>query len=202
MVLGLEPDLRVVGEAADGTMALEQARALKPDVVLLDIRMPRMSGIEVARSLKQVSPHSRVIILSGVDVDQEIMQALESDVDGYILKEAPSAELLHAIRVVAGGQAYLQPSIAKRLLRKLASGSKAPAPATDAVPTAPSLTGRELDVLRLMVTGHSNHEIAEMLTLGEETVRTHVKSILHKLGQPTRTQAVVAALKSGLIQLD
>ena len=197
MVLKLEPDIAILGEATSGPQAIEQARALQPDLVLLDLKMPGMSGTAAARTIKQVAPRTHVLILTGVDVDNEIVAALESNVDGYILKDAPSSELLHAIRVIAGGEAYLQPAVTRRLLRRL-SAVASPEP----VAPPPQLTLRELEVLRLLATSRSNKEIAEVLVVTEETVRSHIKSIFHKLGQPNRTQAVLTALRMHLIELE
>lgn len=197
MVLRLEPDVEIVGEAANGPQAIEQAKQLRPDLTLLDLKMPGMNGTQAARGIKQVSPHTRVLILTGVDLDQEIMAAMESNIDGYILKDAPSDELLRAIHVIIGGEAYLQPAVTKRLLRRMAAASS-----SEPVVLPPQLTPRELEVLKLLGTSRSNKEIAEALVVTEETVRSHIKSILHKLRQPNRTQAVLAALRMRLIELD
>ncbi|MEI7643970.1 MAG: response regulator transcription factor [Chloroflexales bacterium] len=196
-ILDLEADIQVVDDADSGLSAVEKARALSPGVVLLDLKMPGMGGALACRAIKAISPHSRVLILTGVDSEQEVMTALEHGADGYVLKDAPADELLHAIRVIASGQAYLQPSITRRVLRRL-SATSAPQPAL----LPPQLTPRELDVLRLMATSRSNKEIAESLTVTEETVRSHIKSILGKLHQPNRMQAVLAALRLGIIVLD
>ncbi|MEI7770242.1 MAG: response regulator transcription factor [Chloroflexales bacterium] len=196
-MLDLEADIQVVGDAESGLSAVEKARALGPSLVLLDLKMPGMGGALACRAIKAVSPHSRVLILTGVDAEQEVMTALEHGADGYVLKDAPAEELLHAIRVIASGQAYLQPSITRRVLRRL-SASGAPQPPL----LPPQLTPRELDVLRLMATSRSNKEMAESLTVTEETVRSHIKSILGKLRQPNRMQAVLAALRLGIIVLE
>jgi DNA-binding NarL/FixJ family response regulator len=196
-MLDLEADIQVVGDADSGLAAVEKARALSPNLVLLDLKMPGMGGALACRAIKAVSPHSRVLILTGVDAEQEVMNALEHGADGYVLKDAPADELLHAIRVIAGGQAYLQPSITRRVLRRL-SAVNPPQPAL----LPPQLTPRELDVLRLMATSRSNKEMAESLTITEETVRSHIKSILGKLRQPNRMQAVLAALRLGIIVLE
>ncbi len=197
LLLELEHDLKVVGEAATGLQAIEQAQALKPDMVLLDLRLPGMRGIQAARTIKQVSPHTRVLIVSGVDNEEEIVAALESNVDGYVLKDAPATELVHAIHVIAGGEAYLQPAVTKRLLRRMASVAD---PGAAVVP--PPLTPRELEILRLVAANRSNKEIAAGLTIGEETVRSHIKRILHKLEQPNRLQAALTAVRLGLIELE
>ncbi|GAC1385655.1 MAG: response regulator transcription factor [Herpetosiphon sp.] len=196
LVLRLESDLMLVGEAADGGQAIEQARTLQPTLVLLDLKMPGMSGILAARAIKRAAPATRILILTGLDTEQDIVAALESGVEGYILKDAPAHELIHAIRVIAAGQAYLQPIVTKRLLRRMAL------PNLPATPVPPPLTPRELDVLRLMATSRSNKEIADVLVIAEDTVRSHSKSILHKLGQSSRTQAVLTALRLKLIDLD
>lgn len=197
LLLNLEADMEVIGEAASGLQAIEQVKALAPDVVLMDVRMPGMSGPQAARAIKQIAPRTRVLIVSGVEKGEEIVAALESDVDGYVLKDAPPSELIQAIQVVAGGQAYLQPAVAKQLLRRMAATAN---PQSAALP--PTLTQRELEVLKLMSTNRSTKEIAAELIVGEETVRSHIKRVLQKLDQPNRTQAVLAALRLGLIQLD
>lgn len=197
LLLSLEVDFEVVGEAASGGVALEQVQALQPDVVLLDLRMPGMNGMQTALLLKQTRPQVHILIVSGVDVDNEIVAALESNVDGYVLKDAPPSELIRAIRTIAQGQAYIQPEVAKRMLRRMAVAAH-----PQAVPLPPQLTQRELDVLRLMATNRSNKEIAEALVISEETVRSHIKRILHKLDQPNRTQAVLHGLRLGLITLN
>jgi DNA-binding NarL/FixJ family response regulator len=196
-MLSIEEDIEVVGDADSGMAAVEKARTLHPNVVLLDLKMPGMGGPLTCRAVKEISPRSRVLILTGVDAEQEVMNALEHGADGYMLKDAPSEELLHAIRVIASGQAYLQPSITRRVLRRL---SAANAPQQPLLP--PQLTPRELDVLRLMATSRSNKEMAEALTVTEETVRSHIKSILNKLRQPNRMQAVLSALRLGIIELE
>jgi DNA-binding NarL/FixJ family response regulator len=196
-MLETQQDLKVVGDADNGLTAVDKARSLQPAVVLLDLKMPGMGGALACRAIKEVSPKSRVLILTGVDAEQEVMSALEHDADGYLLKDAPVDELLHAIRVIAGGQAYLQPSITRRVLRRLSAGN---APQQAVLP--PQLTPRELDVLRLMATSRSNKEMAEALTITEETVRSHIKSILGKLRQPNRMQAVLTALRLGMISLE
>ncbi len=197
LLLDLEADLLVVGEAANGLEAIQQVQTLKPDFVLLDLRMPGMRGVQAARTIKRVSPHTRVLIVSGVDNAEEIVSALESNVDGYVLKDAPPSELVHAIRVIANGEAYLQPAVTKRLLRRMAVAAD---PGSAVVP--PQLTPRELEILRLVAANQSNKEIASALTIGEETVRSHIKRILQKLDQPNRVQAALTAVRLGLIDLE
>lgn len=195
-MIDLEEDLQVLGDASSGREAIERARELQPDLVLIDLKMPGMSGAQACRSIKAVAPNTRVLILTGVDAEHEVMAALESNVDGYILKDAPSEELIRAIHVISAGQAYLQPSITKRVLRRISAGAD---PQPPMLP--PQLTPRELDVLRLMATSRSNKEMAESLSVTEETIRSHIKSILGKLHQPNRMQAVLAALRMGMIEL-
>ena len=197
MVLRTKADLLVVGEAGNGVQAVELARQLQPHVVLLDLKMPGMSGTYASRAIKQVAPLTRVLILSAADAEQEIVQAMEGNIDGYILKDAPSQELLLAIRTVAAGEPYLQGAVTRRLLRRLAVNS-----GRSELLVPPQLTPRELDVLKLMATSRSNKEMAELLVVTEETIRSHSKSILMKLQQPNRMQAVLAALRMGLISLD
>jgi DNA-binding NarL/FixJ family response regulator len=197
MVLRTKPDMLVVGEASNGAQAVELARQLQPHVVLLDLKMPGMSGTYASHAIKQVAPLTRVLIVSAADAEQEIVQAMEGSIDGYILKDAPSQELLLAIRTVATGEPYLQSIVTRRLMRRLATNG-----ARSEILVPPQLTPRELDVLRLMATSRSNKEMAELLIVTEETIRSHSKSILTKLQQPNRMQAVLAALRMGLITLD
>ena len=197
MVLRTKADLLVVGEAGNGVQAVELARQLQPHVVLLDLKMPGMSGTYASRAIKQVAPLTRVLILSAADAEQEIVQAMEGNIDGYILKDAPSQELLLAIRTVAAGEPYLQGAVTRRLLRRLAVNS-----GRSELLVPPQLTPRELDVLKLMATSRSNKEMAELLVVTEETIRSHSKSILMKLQQPNRMQAVLAALRMGLSSLE
>lgn len=197
LLLRLQADIDVVGEAANAMQAIQQAQALQPDIVLLDLKMPGMSGMEAVRSIKHVAPGARVLIVSGVEDGAEILATMEHNVDGYVLKGVQAEELLHAIRVIAGGQAYIQPAVAKRLLNRMATVSK-----TGPNVLPPQLTQRELEVLRLMATNHANKEIAATLSISEETVRSHVKHILQKLDQPNRTQAILTAIRLGLIPLE
>lgn len=194
VALQLEADVEVVGEGATAREAIQQASALQPDVMLLDLKMPEMSGAEAARAIKQASPRTRVLIVSGVDEGAEIVAALQSDVDGYVLKGIQPAELVQAIRVIARGQAYIQPEVAKRLLNTLAASAQP-------MPPPPQLTQRELEVLRLLATNNSNKDIAAALNISEETVRSHIKHLLQKLDQPNRAQAVLAAVRLKLINL-
>ena len=195
MVLRLEPDFEVVGEAGDGHQAVELARRLRPDLVLLDLVMPGMSGQEAARALRSAVPGVRVLVLTGAELDEGLLDMLASGVDGYVLKDIEPDELAQAIRAVARGEAYLHPVVARRVLDRLAAR-----PAQPPMPDM-QLTPRELEVLRLMATPATYREIAEQLVVSEETVRSHAKRILSKLQQPNRAQAVLAAVRAGLIEL-
>lgn len=193
MVLRLEEDFDVVGEAGSGQEALEAAKHLKPDLVLLDLMMPDMHGGQAARLLRQAQPDIKTLILTGTEVDSRVLRIMESGVDGYVLKEIEPEELKQAIRAVAGGEAYLHPAVTRLLLDSLQGN----------IPEAKTsnLTPRELEVLDWIATSKTYRQIATELNISEETIRSHVKSILHKLDQPNRAQAVLAALREGLIEL-
>jgi DNA-binding NarL/FixJ family response regulator len=200
VIIGAAPDLEVVGEAADGAEAVEQAIALQPDVVLMDIRMPRVDGLAATRTVLARTP-SRVLILTTFDSDEYVYEALRVGASGFLLKDAPEEQLLGAIRSVAAGDALIDPAVTRRLIGRFV-GALAPAPtlATSPVPTqVASLTSRELDVLRLLAAGLSNAEIAGRLVVEESTVKTHVGRVLTKLGLRDRVQAVVLAYETGLI---
>jgi DNA-binding NarL/FixJ family response regulator len=192
-ILEAEPDLEVVGEAGDGSEAVEKTLALHPDVVLMDVRMPRMDGIAATREL---SGRTRVLVLTTFDLNEYVYEALRAGASGFLLKDAPAAQLVDGIRVVAAGESLLAPSITRRLIEEFV---KRPQP-RDAAVALDELTARELDVLKLLARGHSNAEIAKELFLGEATVKTHVAHVLQKLGVRDRVQAVVAAYESGLVQ--
>ncbi|MGE5261778.1 MAG: response regulator [Acidobacteriota bacterium] len=198
MVLSLEKDFEIVGEASTGTEALNLVRQLRPDLVLMDLKMPGLGGSRATRLIKGESPGTKVLILTGINVDEEIQLALEAGADGYILKEVSPDELIRAIRIVGVGEAYLQPAVTRHLIEKM-QGAPGRAAAS---PEHPTLTVRECQVLKLMATSATYREIAAQLVVSEETVRSHTKSILAKLGQPNRTQAVLLALREGLIGLD
>jgi DNA-binding NarL/FixJ family response regulator len=201
MILEAEPDLEIVGEAADGEEAIAEARRLRPDVVLMDIRMPRMDGVEATRQLASRSPDAegalRVLILTTFDLDEYVVEALRAGASGFLLKDVPPEDLVEAIRVVAAGDALIAPSVTRRLLDRFAELSP---PVEKAAPAGmDQLTERELEVLRQMARGLSNAEIAAELYVSETTVKTHVGRILMKLGLRDRVQAVVLAYESGLV---
>jgi DNA-binding NarL/FixJ family response regulator len=195
MVLRLEPGFELVGEARDGAEAVQKARDLCPDVLLLDFKMPALTGDAVARQVRANCPNTRILILSGAELDEAMLDALEF-VDGYVIKDVSPDELAGAIRRVAAGGRFIHTAVTAALLDRLSA--QMPALSTPVVPLSP----REMEVLRVMATATTYREIGQQLFIGEETVRTHVKSILAKLHQPNRTRAVVAAVKLGLISLD
>ena len=192
LILAPEPDLEVVGEAGDGAKAIELIRRTRPDVVLMDVRMPVLDGIEATR---RVVHDTRVLVLTTFDLDEVVFEAIRAGASGFILKSAPADELIRAVHVVAEGDALLSPGITRRLIEDYA-GRPAPREPTG----LEELTARELEVLRLVARGLSNREIADELVVGPSTVKSHVAAILGKLGLRDRVQAVVAAYESGLVQ--
>jgi DNA-binding NarL/FixJ family response regulator len=196
VVLDAEPDLEVVGEAADGQAAVEAASTLQPDVVLMDIRMPNLDGIEATRRLATGTGSPRVLILTTFDLDDYVYEALRAGASGFLLKDARAEELRQAVRMVAAGDALLSPTITRRLIE---SYTRRPPAAAQPAPLA-ELTPRELEVLRLVARGLSNAEIARELVVGDATVKTHVARIFAKLDLHDRAQAVVLAYESGVVQ--
>jgi len=196
VVLDAEPDLEVGGEAADGLAALEATETLRPDVVLMDIRMPNLDGIEATRRIAAVDGSPRILILTTFDLDDYVYEALRAGASGFLLKDARAEELQQAVRMVASGDALLSPSITRRLIE---SYTRRPPPTMRPAPFA-ELTPRELEVLRLVARGLSNSEIAHELVVGDATVKTHVARIFSKLDLHDRAQAVVLAYESGLVQ--
>ena len=200
MVLEAEEDIAVVGEASDGTSALAQAKALHPDVILMDVRMPGMNGIEATERIAQECPGTRVLILTTFDLDEYAFAGLRAGASGFLLKDTRPAELAEAIRTVASGEAVVSPRITQRMLEMFATSlpnSGTPAQASD--PRIDSLTPREKEILMLMSQGMSNAEIAEHLVVSATTVKTHVGNVLAKLDVRDRVQAVVVAYETGLM---
>ncbi len=198
MVLGGEPDLDIVGEAGDGVEAVELSRRLLPDVVLMDIRMPRMDGVAATRAIVDARLPVRVLILTTFDLDEYVVGALRAGASGFLAKDVPADDLVTAIRTVAAGEAVVAPRILKRLLDRFAESLPEPG---DSVPHAlDTLTEREREVLVHVARGLSNAEIARTLTVSETTVKTHVGHMLAKLNLRDRVQAVVLAYESGLVR--
>jgi DNA-binding NarL/FixJ family response regulator len=198
MILEAQPDIEVVGEAADGYQAVDQARKLQPDVVLMDIRMPGLDGIEATRRLlADASASLRVLMLTTFDLDEYVYQAMRAGASGFLLKSVDPAELAHAVRVVAAGDALLAPTITRRLLERFL---RLPPPGSAPPQGLGDLTARELEVLTLIARGLSNTEMATALFLSETTVKTHVAHLFQKLGLRDRVQAVITAYESGLVR--
>ena len=197
MVLTAEADIEVVGEAADGGSAVEVVEATEPDVVLMDVRMPDVDGIEGARRVLARCPGVKVVVLTTFDEDEYVEAALRAGVSGFLLKVAPPERLIDAVRTVAAGGGLLDPGVTRRVIESFAA---APPLRTRRAETLDALTERERDVLRLIGRGLSNSEIAAELYLGETTVKTHVSNVLAKLGLRDRVQAVVAAYETGHVR--
>jgi DNA-binding NarL/FixJ family response regulator len=196
-VLAAQPGLLVVGQAADGADAVHQVRRLRPDIVLMDVRMPVMDGLQATRQiLAAASPvRPRVLMLTTFDLDEYVYAALRAGASGFLLKDATAAELVHAVRVVAAGDALLAPSVTRRLISDFARQPHSGPPP----PSLSALTPRETEVLRLIAHGLSNTEISDTLVIAEQTTKTHVGRILAKLGLRDRAQAVVLAYETGLV---
>jgi DNA-binding NarL/FixJ family response regulator len=197
MMLDAQADIEVAGEAGDGGPAVEEALRLHPDVVLMDIRMRHVDGIEATRRLLAAGSPSRVLILTTFDVDEYVYEAMRSGASGFMLKDVSPGQLAEAVRTVAAGEALLSPAITQRLIARFIDR---PPPGSTLPPRLEALTPRELDVLRHLARGLSNAEIAAELILGEATVKTHVARVLAKLEVRDRVQAVVVAYESGLVE--
>ncbi|HEY5670692.1 MAG TPA: response regulator transcription factor [Anaerolineales bacterium] len=193
--------ITVVGEASNGSQAVDQARLLQPDVVLLDLVMPEMDGVEATSRIIEKSPHSRVIILTSFGEEDKVIPAIQAGAQGYLLKDIAPNDLVQAVREAYRGQVQLHPDIAKKLMSAIAAQG-APSASQARESAAADLTERELDVLRLIAGGMSNNEIAEKLVISEKTVKTHVSNILSKLHLDDRTQAAIYALKHNLFSED
>jgi DNA-binding NarL/FixJ family response regulator len=199
IVLAQEPDIEVVGEAGDGAEAVVQAADLLPDVVLMDVRMPRRSGIEACTAIKDVVPSARIIMLTISDEEGDLYEAIKAGATGYLLKEISIDEVATAIRAVAGGQSLISPAMASKLLSEFATLIKRDGDRQQ-VP-APRLTERELEVLRLVARGLNNRDIAKQLFISENTVKNHIRNILEKLQLHSRMEAVVYAVREKLLEI-
>ncbi len=189
MFLSLDPEIEILGEAGDGKKAIEMARQLQPDIVLMDLLMPVLGGVEATATIRREMPDVEVIALTSVLEDKSVVDAVRAGAIGYLLKDTESDELIRAIKAAAAGQVQLSPKAAARLMREVRT------------PDNPeTLTDRETDVLRLLAMGQSNKEIAQTLSIGEKTVKTHVSNVLAKLGVTSRTQAALYAVRIGLVE--
>jgi len=197
MILDAQPDMEVVGEAEDGREALRSVADLKPDVVLMDIRMPEMDGLETTRRIVTDEDAPRVLMLTTFDMNEYVYEAMKSGASGFLLKDVKPEQLADAVRTVAAGDALLAPVITRRLIEEFV---RRPAPGSTAPPELETLTERELEVLKLIAKGYSNEEIAKELFVSMATVKTHITHILMKLDLRDRVQAVVLAYESGLVQ--
>ncbi|MBB4982134.1 MULTISPECIES: response regulator [Streptomyces] len=199
VLLGAMPDIEVVGEAVNGREAIAQVAALRPDVVLMDIRMPELNGIEATREIVAADADAKVLVLTTFDLDEYVYQALRAGASGFLLKDASARQLADGVRVVAAGEALLAPTVTKRLITEFAKAPSATRP--PAMAQVGELTERETEVLVLIAQGLSNAEIADHLVVAESTIKTHVSRILVKLGLRDRTQAAVFAYEAGLVRV-
>ncbi|HYF10696.1 MAG TPA: response regulator transcription factor [Actinomycetota bacterium] len=199
MVLDSEPDLELVGEASDGEEVVARAQELMPDVILMDVRMPKKSGIEAATEIKDALPHVKILMLTISDEEADLYEAIKAGASGYLLKEIPIDEVADAIRSVWAGQSRISPSMASKLLTEFAAISKA----SDEKPqlATPKLTDREMEVLQLVAQGLNNRDIAKQLFISENTVKNHIRNILEKLHLHSRMEAVVYAVREKMIEI-
>jgi DNA-binding NarL/FixJ family response regulator len=195
LLLAREPDIDVVAEASNGVEAVQQAARFSPTVVLMDIRMPELDGIQATRQILAAEPAARILILTTFDLDEYVYEALQAGASGFVLKDDPPEQLIAALRTVAAGDALLSPAVTKSVIRKFAQ-----LPRPERPKAVDELTARELDIFRLMADGLSNGEISERLFIGDTTVKTHVTHILQKLGLRDRVQAVVLAYQTGIFE--
>ena len=193
-LLNAHADIEVVGQAEDGAQSVDLVADLAPDIVLMDVRMPLMDGIEATRTIVAANAATRIIMLTTFDIDDYVFDAIRAGASGFLLKDAPPAELAEAVRIVAGGEALLAPSVTKRVIEHFATGGK-----TASRTALPELTDREREILIQVARGASNTEIASSLHIAVQTVKTHVSRILYKLDARDRAQAVIAAYESGLV---
>lgn len=191
MVLRLESDIEIVGEAENGRRGLEVARSIHPDIVLADLVMPEMDGQEMALALRKSNPTIKIMMLTGTEVDDRVYDLVAAGIEGYVLKNIEPGELVRAIRSVVHGEAYLHPDVMKKILSRIQPQHSSPV----------SLTPRELEILEWMASPNTYKQIAAQLSVSEETVRSHAKNILEKMKQPNRAQAVLTAMRLGLIKL-
>ncbi len=201
MVLDSEPDIDLVGQASDGAEAVVRAGESLPDVVLMDIRMPKTSGIEAARAMKEAAPSAKIVMLTISDEEEDLFEAIRSGASGYLLKDIPLDEVADAVRAVHGGQSLINPSMAGKLLSEFATlaGRDQEEERPQRVP-APKLTDREMEVLKLVARGMNNRDIAKELFISENTVKNHVRNILEKLQIHSRMEAVMIAVREKLIE--
>jgi two-component system NarL family response regulator len=199
MVLGSEPDIELVGEASDGEEAIQKATEVMPDIVLMDVRMPKRSGIEATAEIKELMPHVKILMLTISDEETDLYDAIKAAASGYLLKEIPIEEVADAIRGVWAGQSRISPSMASKLLTEFAAISKG-ADERPSMP-APRLTDREMEVLRLVAQGLNNRDIAKQLFISENTVKNHIRNILEKLHLHSRMEAVVYAVREKMIEI-
>ena len=197
MLLSVEDDIEVIGEASDGSAAATMAASTAPDVILMDVRMPKLTGIEACVAMKDAAPHARIIMLTASDEEADLYEAVKNGASGYLLKDSSIDEVAQAIRVVAEGQSLISPSMAIKLLDEFKQMSRSD---RNTVPT-PRLTERELEVLRLVATGLNNREIAKQLFISENTVKNHVRNILEKLQLHSRMEAVMYAVREKLLDI-
>jgi two-component system NarL family response regulator len=199
MVLEQEPDIELVGEASDGAEAVAKAQELMPDVILMDVRMPKRSGIEAAGQIKDLLPHVKILMLTISDEEADLYEAIKAGASGYLLKEIPIEEVADAVRSVWAGQSRISPSMASKLLNEFAAMSKTTGERPQ-VPT-PRLTDREMEVLKLVAKGMNNRDIAKDLYISENTVKNHIRNILEKLHLHSRMEAVVYAVREKMIEI-
>ena len=200
MVLEEEPDIELVGQASDGAEAVEKAAESLPDVVLMDIRMPRSSGIEACRAMKEAAPSAKIVILTISDEEEDLFEAIRAGASGYLLKDIPLDEVAGAVRAVHGGQSLINPSMAGKLLTEFATLARRDDEERAQEVPAPRLTEREMQVLKLVARGMNNRDIAKELFISENTVKNHVRNILEKLQIHSRMEAVMVAVREKLIE--
>ena len=197
MLLSVEPDIQIIGEAGDGATAAALAAASSPDIVLMDVRMPKLSGIEAITAVRNAAPDARIVMLTVSDEEADLYEAIKGGASGYLLKDASTDEVAQAVRVVADGQSLISPSMAMKLLDEFKQMAR-----TDrSQPATPRLTERELEVLRLVAQGLNNREIARQLFISENTVKNHVRNLLEKLQLHSRMEAVLYAVREKIVDL-